>query len=787
MKTQRNPMRWAIGVLAVMFTAVAFVVPSAPVAHADPQGDAVAAIDAAWAAAGGDTSPLGPKVGGVYPAGAGFGQDFASGAIFFSPGSGARSMFGAILDKYRAVGGPADSGLGFPNIDEGPGRAPESRNVTFDSPEGAVIFWTPATGAWVVRGIINAAWDRLGGSSGPLGVPTGDETYSGETISQTFTGGQISYDTAAKTFTTTPPELAGQLADLPLPDDATSAINLAWRVAGGPGGQLGAKTGDQYAVGDAGAGQDFNGGKIFYSPDTGAHIVSGTILEKYDEAGGPTGELGFPITNEADGDIPGSRVSTFGAEGEPAIVWTAEHGAVIVRGPMKAAWDELGGSGGDLGVPIADQTGDDTITQNFSGGQVTYNSSNNTFSTQPPELADRLSGLELAQQPAPSATPAQPAAQGESDAESGGQSWYPWAILGVAVVLLLALAGFLVARRRGAGGSAAVQTGGYEPMPGDDRGDVERGDVERGGFADSVDARGDEDRTPWATAPPGQDSGPSAFVDTDSDDTAYLAAQPPWTKREPGAAPWSGADGPSESEAEPVSGPALFTHHGAHERDDLDVDVDEPDPDDVDTAPTRVQSDPDAPSGRHAAVSAEDSRPPWLTDADYEPPASNSLFAPVYGAPPPPDDGPVAEHDPQGYGDDHGQEGHGQTDYPDYPESHYAEPGADTAEPEHYGPQNNEHPESDYGDQSGYAPQDYAQPEELGTLEASPTDFSSAPPAIHLPLDDPDEAPEGYPVKGSMRTGTYHSPGSDSYDVTVAEIWFASEELAEANGFTKAE
>ena len=38
-----------------------------------------------------------------------------------------------------------------------------------------------------------------------------------------------------------------------------------------------------------------------------------------------------------------------------------------------------------------------------------------------------------------------------------------------------------------------------------------------------------------------------------------------------------------------------------------------------------------------------------------------------------------------------------------------------------------------------------------------------------------------------MRTGTYHAPGSESYDVTVAEIWFASEELAESNGFTRAE
>jgi uncharacterized protein with LGFP repeats len=64
---------------------------------------------------------------------------------------------------------------------------------------------------------------------------------------------------------------------------------------------------------------------------------------------------------------------------------------------------------------------------------------------------------------------------------------------------------------------------------------------------------------------------------------------------------------------------------------------------------------------------------------------------------------------------------------------------------------------------------------------------AAPPPALHLPLEDPDEAPEGYPIKGSMRTGTYHSPGSASYDVTVAEIWFASEDLAESNGFTRAE
>ncbi|MDF2823991.1 MAG: hypothetical protein K0R68_1399 [Mycobacterium sp.] len=909
MTTQQSSLRWAFRLLAVVCATVVLVVPSVSVANADPQGDAQVAIDQAWTTSGGDTSPLGPKVGGVYPAGAGFGQDFVNGAIFFSPDTGARSVFGAILEKYRSLGGPADSGLGFPNIDEGPGRAPESRNVTFNAGDGAVIFWTPPTGAWLVRGIINAAWDRVGGSSGPLGVPVEDETYSGETISQRFTGGQLSYDTAAKTFTTTPPELAGQLADLPLPDDAASSIDLAWRVAGGQGGQLGAKQGDPYPVGD-GTGQDFAGGKIFFSPDTGAHVVSGTILEKYEADGGPTGELGFPTANEADGDVPGSRISTFGAADAPAIVWTPEHGAVIVRGPMKAAWDELGGSGGDLGVPIADQTGDETITQNFSGGQVTYNSTNNTFSTQPPELAERLAGLDLPQQgtAAPSAPAAPPAAQAD-DAEAGdstGQNWTLWVIIGLVVVAAAAVGAFLFLRQRRDRGPATPADGGYPGFrehDGDSGGDS-RGDFDGPGYGTPDDA----DRSGWPGSASGQSSGPTGFGSgdregADREDTDYLAAQPPWAKRDSGTAPWS-EQSIGEPVGEPVvptgglsvtaSGPELFTHHGSHEADDFggagdlgagehsagdfgagehsaaddNADVfigaedEELDPDDVDTAPTRVQSDPDEQSGRHAALGADESRPPWLIDDDPAVPGPNSLFAPVYAAAPPPgseeesrpgDDAYLEESDEYSDlvtdTDDHVAPDYRQSDHaePDpyaepvqysepvqhsEPEQYaepeqYREPGhyrqsadqpapADYAAPEDYSApsdysaptdysQPTEYPPANYASgadysepadygrsgysQSEYSPTAYPQPEYSGPGDGTVADSAAdtPPPAIHLPLADPDEAPEGYPVKGSMRTGTYHSPGSAAYDVTVAEIWFASEELAESNGFTKAE
>ena len=219
MSGQRTVRRTVLGRVAIGLLAVAAVGLLAPVAAATPQDDADAAITAAWQAAGGDTGLLGPKDGGVYPAGDGFGQNFPGGKIFFTPATGAHIMTGAILDKYMSLGGPADGDLGFPTIDEGAGRAPDSRNTTFSAADNPVIFWTPDTGARVVRGPINAAWDKLGGSAGQLGVPADDETYRGNLVTQKFTGGELTYDRKAKTFTTVPPELAGQLAGLQIPDD----------------------------------------------------------------------------------------------------------------------------------------------------------------------------------------------------------------------------------------------------------------------------------------------------------------------------------------------------------------------------------------------------------------------------------------------------------------------------------------------------------------------------------------------------------------------------------------
>ena len=649
MSGQRAVRRTMLRRVAVGLLAVAAVGLLAPVASATPEDDADAAITAAWQAGGGDTGPLGPKDGGVYPAGDGFGQNFPGGKIFFTPATGAHIMTGAILDKYMSLGGPADGDLGFPTIDEGAGRAPNSRNTTFSAADNPVIFWTPDTGARVVRGPINAAWDKLGGSAGQLGVPADDEVYRGNLVTQKFTGGELTYDRTAKTFNTVPPELAGQLAGLQIPDDPTSAINAARRAAGGPLGPLGAAQGAPYPVGADGLGQNFAGGKIFYSPETGANVVTGQVLAKYESVGGPQGDLGLPTSSEVDGGLATeSRMSTFSAKDQPVIFWTPDYGAVIVRGAMNAAWQKLGGAAGSLGAPMADQNENgEMITQRFSGGVVSWDRSKNSFSTEPPNLASALAGLQVPEQGVPKAPPANPQASDTKLKKWFTWSWW-WLLAIIPVLVLAGLVGVAALRNRRRGRDDGL-------------------------FDDDDDELG-HGASPSYAAIPAAGGHPSS---DDHDTTAVLFGDRYSHEGLGSAAATPGAFGPASvwgapehaDEADTTREPvAAQEGHAPHEDED-----DEDDPDNVDTAPTRTPSglerDPLTDTGRHARIEVDE---------------------------PPPN----------------------------------------------------------------------------GT-------------ALHLPLADPNEAPEGYPIKADTKSGLYWAPGTTLYDDARAEIWIASEELARTNGFVR--
>ena len=438
----RTVRRLTLGAAATV-AAAALVVPTA---FASPESDASDAINQAWQAAGASDSSVGSKDGDVFEVGGGYGQKFSDGKIFFSPASGAHLVYGAILDKYESLGGPADSDLDFPNIDEVAGLvSSRSRVSTFSASDKPAIFWTSDTGAWAVRGAINAAWDKLGGSAGVLGVPTEDERYDGDLVSQKFTGGQVSWNRVSNTFTTDPPELADTLTGLEVPLDPTTLIGLAWRTTGGLGGPLGARQGEQTTVGGDGAAQGYAGGKIFFSPQTGAHAVTGAILSKYESLDGPAGDLGYPVGTEVDGGVPNSRVSSFSAADKPVIFWTPDSGAIVVRGAINAAWAKLGGATGSLGVPTGEQTvKGDTVTQTFSGGEISWNNATKEFSSQPADLAASLSGLEMPDTVAQ--TPAAPSSGG-SDADGGWHWW--WLAILLPLLLLLGLLAVMAQRRAG--------------------------------------------------------------------------------------------------------------------------------------------------------------------------------------------------------------------------------------------------------------------------------------------------------------------------------------------------
>lgn len=88
--------------------------------------------------------------------------------------------------------------------------------------------------------------------------------------------------------------------------------------------------------------------------------------------------------------------------------------------------------------------------------------------------------------------------------------------------------------------------------------------------------------------------------------------------------------------------------------------------------------------------------------------------------------------------------------------------------------------------------------ETVSTATEAPTDAAPtedvATPEAEKPAEGYGEGsfigetpPEGFEIKGNERSKKYHLPGSGGYERTIAEVWFNSEEAAEAAGFTKAQ
>lgn len=126
--------------------------------------------------------------------------------------------------------------------------------------------------------------------------------------------------------------------------DGLGAIDSRYEDLGGSGGFLGAPVGGEVAAG-TGRKRRYKNGEIWWSADTGAHEVHGSILQTFR---GHLARLGFPITDELDGNKSGSKISAFE---NGVIVWHPSTGAHPVWGQAWLTYAANGREGGWMGLP----------------------------------------------------------------------------------------------------------------------------------------------------------------------------------------------------------------------------------------------------------------------------------------------------------------------------------------------------------------------------------------------------------------------------------------------------
>ncbi|WP_236790749.1 GH25 family lysozyme [Amycolatopsis sp. GM8] len=135
----------------------------------------------------------------------------------------------------------------------------------------------------------------------------------------------------------------------------TGAVLTRYQQLGGPGGSLGFPTSDTTTTSDGGQHADFGGTSLYYSPATGTHSVQGQIRTKWLALGGAQA-LGYPTTDESGTPDGVGRYNHFSSSsGSASIYWTPNTGAHSIQGAIRSKWASLGWETG-LGYPITDES-----------------------------------------------------------------------------------------------------------------------------------------------------------------------------------------------------------------------------------------------------------------------------------------------------------------------------------------------------------------------------------------------------------------------------------------------
>ncbi|WP_172421791.1 glycoside hydrolase family 70 protein [Enemella evansiae] len=116
-------------------------------------------------------------------------QRFQGGLIYWSRATDSRVVLGAIEQAYANQGW--ENGIGYPQVNEFCGLRDGGCGQHF---QYGSIYWSPASGSWVVKGAIRDEYAARGWENGPLGYPVSNEQCDAGGCVQYYQRGRITWN-----------------------------------------------------------------------------------------------------------------------------------------------------------------------------------------------------------------------------------------------------------------------------------------------------------------------------------------------------------------------------------------------------------------------------------------------------------------------------------------------------------------------------------------------------------------------------------------------------------------
>ncbi|WP_078056999.1 LGFP repeat-containing protein [Corynebacterium provencense] len=212
-------------------------------------------------------------------------------------------------------------------------------------------------GRWI-NGRILEAYNRLGGHRA-IGDATTDELNAGRD------GKFQVFDKTLNSIYWHP------MVDNGVAHQVKGRIRDKWRDFGWENGRLKYPTTDEITPPDGtGRFSHFEGGSIYWHPQTGPAEIEGRIRDRWQEVGWETGTLGYPTTDEM---TPPDGIGKFNHFQNGSIYWTPDTCAQIVKGRIRDYWSSRGWEAGPHGYPIGEEYNvEGGVQQNFQNLNIQW-------------------------------------------------------------------------------------------------------------------------------------------------------------------------------------------------------------------------------------------------------------------------------------------------------------------------------------------------------------------------------------------------------------------------------